>query len=268
MAFAANSVFCRWALGEASIDPASFTAIRLLSGTVILVVLVALANARPSKLLSSGSWLGALMLFIYAAAFSFAYVHLTAATGALVLFGSVQICMFGISVYRGTTLSIMQWSGLITAFMGLMVLLIPDVAAPSLLGFVLMTLSGFAWGVYSLLGQTSQAPLLSTGANFCRTLPFVSLLLIFTFDNATITQKGVLLAMGSGGLASAIGYAIWYKVLPHLQAATAATSQLTVPLITALGGVVFISESITLTLIAASVLTLGGIYIVIKGKKA
>lgn len=261
-------MFCRWALDETSIDPASFTAIRLVSGALVLVVFITFSQAKPKVVLSSGSWLGATMLFIYAAAFSFAYSYLTAATGALILFGSVQLCMFGISVYRGNKLSAMQWIGLATAFVGLMVLLIPDIDTPSLLGFVLMTLSGFAWGVYSLLGQKSLTPLLNTGANFFRTIPMVALMLVFTVDNIAITQQGIVLAMASGGLASAVGYAIWYKVLPHLQDVTAATNQLTVPLITAAGGVLFIGEPVTPALVAASVLTLGGIFVVIRGKKA
>jgi len=265
IAFAANSVLCRMALGEQHIDAASFSVIRLLSGAVILMLILSLKNRARSA--ACGNWLSASMLFLYAIAFSYAYLSLQTGTGALILFASVQITMILFSLFSGNRLHASEWLGVVIAFAGFVYLVLPGVSAPSLQGFVLMTIAGIAWGVYSLRGRSSQSPLADTAFNFLRTLPFAALVLVFTVSNAHMDSQGILLAMLSGAVASGIGYSIWYAALGGLSTTQAAVVQLSVPVIAALGGVVLVSEPITLRLVVSSVLILGGILLVVMGRR-
>ena len=268
-AFAANSVLCRLALGENAIDAASFTTIRLLSGITILFLLITLtrkADQQETKIKPKGSWLAAIMLFIYAVAFSFGYISLDTGTGALILFGAVQITMIISNVISGNKLHFSEWLGLALAFTGFVYLIIPSLTTPSLLGFVLMSISGMAWALYTLLGRKSKDALSDTAYNFLRTSPLILALLVFGLNNANITAMGVILAVLSGAIASGIGYYVWYIALAGLSVTQAAVVQLFVPIIAALGGVVFTSEVITLRLIESSGLVLGGILMVILGR--
>ncbi|SEQ14330.1 EamA-like transporter family protein [Amphritea atlantica] len=271
LAFAGNSVLCRLALGEQSIDAGSFTVIRLLSGIAVLSTLWYLTQKRKAETdpgRGRGSWTAALMLFIYALGFSYAYISLDTGTGALILFGAVQITMIMVSLLRGTRLVWAEWLGLALAFSGFVYLLKPAINTPSLWGFVLMTAAGIAWGIYTLKGRGSVNPLADTHFNFFRTLPLVTLTLLFTLtlSNAVITVNGALLAMLSGAIASGIGYAAWYRALSGLSAVQAAVLQLLVPVIAAAGGVVFTDEQITTRLLIAALLVLGGIFLVVVGR--
>jgi drug/metabolite transporter (DMT)-like permease len=264
VAFAANSVLCRMALGDETIDPSSFTSIRLVSGVVVLALLARLnRQEEPGK----KGWLGPVMLFVYAIAFSYAYVSLDTGTGALILFGAVQITMIVATLVSGTRLHALEWSGVVIAFGGLVYLNLPGAEAPSAIGFALMSVAGIAWGLYTLQGRDSSVPLLDTSRNFLWTLPMVVVLILVTFQDASLTTVGVILAMLSGGLASGIGYAIWYSALRHISSTQAAVLQLAVPVIAALGGVVLMNESVTLTLVVAAVMILGGILLVLMARK-
>lgn len=265
VAFAANSVLCRMALGGGAIDAAGFTVIRLLSGVVMLVIILKLlghGRATPAP----GSWLSALMLFIYAVAFSFAYISLDTATGALVLFGAVQITMILGSLVTGARLHVPEWSGLLLAFAGFVYLVLPDVTTPSLPGFALMTGAGIAWGVYTLRGRRSAHPLGDTAFNFARTTPLALALALVAWPALHLSAAGVVLAVLSGALASGIGYTVWYMALEGLSATEAAVVQLLVPVLAALGGVVLVSETISLRLLVAATMILGGILAVIAAR--
>lgn len=268
LAFAGNSILCRLALKNTDIDPASFTSIRIMSGALILGLLIMMRsrNSQISKL--PGSWLSALALFIYAAAFSFAYVSLTAATGALILFGAVQITMIGYGFYRGERPSGLQVIGMAFAFGGLVALMLPGLSAPPLMGATLMGLAGIAWGVYSLRGRGAGDPAQITAGNFLRAVPLTLLLSLILVSQAKFDVSGVLYAIASGALASGIGYALWYAVLPALKNTVAASVQLSVPVIAAFGGVLLISEPLTLRLTLTSIAILGGIAMVITKKPA
>lgn len=265
IAFAANSVLCRLALGDNAIDASSFTAIRLLSGVIVLLIIV---RARQSKadLSTKGSWSASFMLFVYAITFSFAYITLDTGTGALILFGSVQITMILLSLLSGTRLHLTEWAGVALAFTGFVYLILPGVTAPSTIGFVLMTTAGIAWGVYTLTGRNSKYPLMDTAYNFIRTIPLVILLVLISITSAHYSFEGVLLAVLSGGIASGIGYTIWYMALGGLSATQAAVVQLSVPVIAALGGIVFVSETVTARLAISATLILGGIFFVVWGR--
>lgn len=263
LAFAGNSLLCRAALATNAIDPGSFTAIRLASGALMLALIVSLRHGRP---LDHGSWRSAFALFVYAAGFSFAYVSLPAASGALLLFGAVQATMIGIGLWRGEHLAAMQATGLLFAFGGLVGLVLPGMSAPSPIGSALMLMSGLAWSIYSLRGSRSGDPTRVTAGNFIRAVPFALVLLLLTHRGSTFDWKGVALAIASGALTSAIGYAVWYAVLPALKVSHAASVQLSVPVIAALGGNVLLGESASLRLALASIAVLGGIALVIKGK--
>ncbi len=265
IAFAANSVLCRSALGENLIDPASFTSIRLLSGGVMLMVILQF-NRKNKSSSTKGSWLASIMLFLYAAAFSFAYITLDTGTGALILFAAVQITMILVSIVSGNKLHATEWIGLTIAFLGFVYLILPGITTPSATGFSLMTIAGIAWGFYTIKGQGSKNPLFDTAYNFSRSILFILILMIITFQFSHISSKGILLAMISGGITSGIGYTIWYVALGGLSITQAAVVQLSVPVIASLGGVVFVSEQITLRYILASLLILGGILIVVLGK--
>ncbi len=263
IAFAANSVLCRLALGMKLIDASSFTIVRLLSGAVVLFLIILSSNRNKTSVPATGSWSASLMLFIYASTFSFAYTLLNTGTGALILFAVVQITMILWSVVSGNRLHSIEWLGLFVAFSGFIYLILPDVITPSSGGFLLMTVAGIAWGIYTLNGRNSKNPVLDTAYNFFRTIPLVLILLFFTLSNASYTLMGILLAVISGGIASGIGYAAWYIALTGLSVTQAAVFQLSVPIFAALGGIVFVSESITLRLMVSTTLILGGILMVV-----
>ena len=262
IAFAANSVLCRMALGEGTIDASSFTVVRLLSGIIMLLLILKLSN-RDKKSTSYGSWPAAFMLFLYAGAFSFAYITLDTGTGALILFAAVQLTMIIAALTKGDRLGIFAWAGVVVAFAGFVYLVLPGVSAPSVIGFMLMTIAGIAWGFYTLMGKRSANPLADTALNFTRTLPFILMLVIFTISYIQLSPKGIILAVMSGGLASGIGYTIWYTALGGLSTTQAAVVQLLVPVIAATGGVVFISEAITLRLFISAFMILGGVTLVL-----
>ena len=264
IAFAGNSLLCRAALKDTSIDAASFTAIRLLSGAVMLWLVARMSRGTLS---GRGNWPSAFALFAYAAGFSFAYVSLPAATGALLLFGAVQATMIGRGIWVGERLRRLQLVGLVLALAGLVGLLLPGLSAPPLYGSILMLGAGVAWGVYSLRGKGVGDPIKVTGGNFLRAVPIAAVLSVLTYQGVSLDSAGLLYAVSSGALASGIGYAIWYTALPALKATSAATVQLSVPVIAALGGIIFLGETLTLRLVLASVAILGGIALVILEKQ-
>ncbi len=266
LAFAGNSVLCRLALGEQNIDAASFTIIRLLAGIAVLLVIMLLTNKQRETHTSKGSWLSSAMLFLYAITFSFAYISLDTATGALILFGSVQITMIIFNALKGNKLHHFEWLGMSLAFIGFIYLVAPNLNTPSLNGFILMLFSGIAWAIYTLKGRTAENPITETSYNFVRTLPFVVILLLLTMSESHLTSQGVMLALLSGGLASGAGYAVWYAALKGLTITQAAVVQLLVPIIAALGGVIFTDEVIGVRLTLSAMMILGGICIVITGK--
>ena len=257
-AFAANSVLCRLALGKALIDAASFTTIRLVSGALVLVLLAGAAR-RSRAPGQRGSWTSAIMLFVYAATFSFAYARLNTGTGALILFASVQATMIIYALFKGERLHLLECLGLFAALSGLTYLVFPGLQAPSLSAAALMTAAGVAWGVYSLRGRGAKAPVAVTADNFLRSTPFVLLLGLLFSQNLQLTITGAFFAALSGGLTSAVGYVAWYAALKDLAATPAALVQLLVPVLAALGGVVFLSEKPTLRLVLSSVMIIGGV---------
>ncbi len=260
LAFAGNSLLCRIALRDTAIDAASFTSIRLASGALMLVAIMIARGSRPW---TGGTWHAALMLFAYAALFSFAYRQLTAATGALLLFGAVQMTMLGYALSNGERLRGLQWLGLLVALVGLIGLLLPGLAAPPFAGAILMLGAGAAWGVYSLLGRGVSDPVGGTAGNFLRAVPFTAVLSIAMAARADFDTAGMLYAVASGAITSALGYVLWYAALPAFKAASAATIQLSVPALAALGGVLLLGEPISLRLLMASVAILGGVALVI-----
>ncbi|MFC1523200.1 DMT family transporter [Thermodesulfobacteriota bacterium] len=264
IAFAGNSLLCRVALKQTTIDAASFTTIRLISGAIMLWLVVRVLRGTSS---GEGNWLSAGALFVYAGAFSFAYVSLTAATGALLLFGAVQTTMISYGIWKGERLLKRQLIGLLLAFGGLVGLLLPGLSAPPLSGSILMLGSGVAWGVYSLRGKGVGDPASVTAGNFLRAVPFSIGLSIIMVNDISLDNSGIVYAVLSGALASGLGYIIWYTALPALKATNAASVQLSVPVIAALGGVVFLAEPITLHLVLASVAILGGIALVLLEKQ-
>lgn len=268
LAFAANSVLCRLALGTLSIDAASFTAVRLVSGALTLVVLLALRHrqGRLSALVLAGSWRGASFLWLYAASFSFAYVQLDTATGALLLFGTVQLTMIITSLLRGERLTGLEWLGLWMAVGGFLYLVVPGLTAPTRLGFMLMVISGIAWGFYTLNGRGSSQPLADTTGNFVRAAPFALLLYLPFTDSILMSSHGFWLAVASGALASGIGYALWYSVLPALSGIQASVLQLSVPILAAVGGALIVLEPLTTQLLIATGLLLGGIGVFLAGR--
>ena len=257
-AFAANSILCRLALEQPAIDAASFSTIRLVCGAMVLLLLSSAARANRTAE-HRCNWTSAIMLFVYAAAFSFAYISLNAGTGALILFTSVQATMIIFAVWKGERLTLMGFLGLFVALAGLTYLVFPGMEAPSPWGAALMTAAGFAWGVYSLRGRGSKSPLTVTTDNFLRATPFVLCISLIFFQSMYITITGVLLACLSGALASAAGYIIWYAALKDLAATPAALVQLIVPVLTALGGVIFLSEPLTMRLLLSSAMIISGV---------
>ena len=263
LAFAGNSLLCRLALRDTTIDAASFTAIRLASGALILAAILMLRGKRPT---AGGSWPMAAMLFAYAAFFSFAYRELTAATGALLLFGAVQLTMTGYGLWTGERIRGLKLLGVLVALGGLVWLLLPGLAAPPPLAAALMLAAGVAWGVYSLLGRGAGDPTAATGGNFLRTLPFAAALMLAATASGTTDRTGMFYALLSGAVTSGLGYVLWYAALPRLRPSSAATVQLSVPAIAALGGAMLLAEPVTARLLVASVAVLGGIALAIRSK--
>jgi drug/metabolite transporter (DMT)-like permease len=265
IAFAGNSLLCRQALRHTSIDAATFTLVRIVSGAVCLWIIVQIRKGPAGK---AGSWLSALALFGYAALFSFAYLQLTAGTGALLLFGAVQATMIFWALRKGERLRVLQIAGLLLAIAGLVVLVLPGLSAPPLSAAVLMFGAGIAWGIYSLRGKGSGDPLGATAGNFLRAVPMAAVLSIVALRSANLDPAGIGYAIVSGALASGVGYAIWYSALPALKASAAATVQLSVPVLAAFGGILFLGETITLRFVLASIAILGGITLVIVERRA
>lgn len=260
LAFAGNSLLCRQALKHTSIDAATFTSLRIVSGALMLWLIV---RMRSGDRKGSGNWPSAFALFAYAAGFSFAYLSLPAGAGALLLFGAVQATMIGYGLWQGERLRRGQIVGLALALGGLVGLMLPGVSAPPLLGSLLMLAAGVAWGVYSLRGRGRGDATLVTAGNFLRAVLFAGALSLATLPWAALDQAGFWYAIASGALTSGIGYAIWYTALGGLKATVAATVQLSVPVIAAFGGIAFLDEPLTLRLLVASVAILGGVAMVI-----
>jgi len=265
LAFAGNSLLCRAALRNTGIDAGSFTTIRLISGALMLWLVV---RIRPTSQTGRGNWLSASALFVYAASFSFAYVSLPASIGTLLLFGAVQTTMIGQALRAEESLRGLQIFGLVLALGGLIGLLLPGLSAPPFFGSLLMLTAGVAWGVYSLRGTGLGDPTRVTAGNFLRAVPLAAVLSVVMSGDVSLDAAGFGYAIASGALASGLGYVIWYTALPSLKTASAATVQLIVPVLAALGGVIFLGEHITLRLILASIAILGGIGLVIRRREA
>lgn len=286
VAFAANSILCRLALKSGSIGPLEFTSIRLASGIIALLPFILFHNARPRpespgssggknllKIRLTNIW-PAMALFGYAISFSLAYVQLDAGVGALILFASVQISMMGISIIQGNKVTPFEWAGFVVSFSGLIYLLLPGLSAPPALGTFLMIVSGVSWGVYSLLGKHQERPLLSTARNFLFCLPGVIILGLITAGKLSregyisIKIDGIILATISGAVASGMGYVLWYLTVCRITTAAASISQLAVPILAAMGGIIFLNETLNLRLVAASIMIIGGIVMTVLSNKA
>ncbi len=267
VAFAFNSILCRLALGTGAIDASSFTSIRLLSGAISLGVILLITSGNSIKNLKRGNWISAFLLFAYAICFSFAYIGLTTATGALILFGLVQASMIISALVKGERPGILEWAGLFLAIGGLVYLVFPALESPPVVSSMLMAFAGIAWGFYTLRGKESEDPLSDTTGNFLRTIPFVFVAALPFIYRFNLTKSGVLFAVLSGAIASGIGYTVWYIALKYHTATRAAILQLSVPVLAAIGGLVFLSEVISVRLIIASGLILGGIGLAIYNKK-
>jgi drug/metabolite transporter (DMT)-like permease len=297
IAFASNSLLCRAALKQTSIDPATFTFVRILSGAVMLWMILqirkklivdrtasplvessSVSPATPKTReggslisgdwsLGNGNWISAIALFIYAAGFSFAYVDLSAGTGALLLFGAVQATMILGGFRKGERLDPIQIAGLTVAMIGLVVLVFPGILAPPLIASIFMLAAGVAWGIYSLRGKTARAAIAATTGNFLRAVPFAILVGIVAVRQIHFDSLGTLYAVTSGAIMSGLGYVIWYSALPSLKAITAATVQLSVPVLAASGGILLLGESVTLRYVIASIAVLGGILLVVLEKR-
>ncbi len=263
VAFAANSILARLALADGAIDDMGYTGWRLASGALVLALLSQIVGRRPGVPAVAGSWAQAAALFVYALAFSIAYLWLGAAVGAIVLFGAVQFGMMARAVAAGERPGPLEWAGLAAAFAALVWLVAPGVSAPSHAGVVLMVAAGLSWAVYSGLGRGSTDPLADTAGNFLRCLPVALALIAWGWRIHPPEPAGLAYAVASGALASGLGYAVWYAVLPALPRVTAASIQLTVPAIAAAGAVVFIGEALTARLVLASAAMLAGIALVI-----
>jgi drug/metabolite transporter (DMT)-like permease len=284
-AFAANSILCRLALISGSIGPVEFTVTRLVSGMMALLPLIlfrkrlfrkAEAESSPGqdllKFRLPNIWPAA-ALFGYALSFSLAYVQLDAGVGALILFASVQISMMGISTFQGNKVTSFEWSGFVISFLGLIYLLSPGLSSPPALGTILMIVAGISWGVYSLLGKNQNSPALSTARNFLFCLPgviFLGLTMAGSLarsGNIRVNAYGIILALISGAAASGGGYVLWYLTVQRISTTVASISQLVVPVIAAVGGIIFLNENLSLRLVTASILIIGGITIAILSKK-
>ena len=261
LAFAANSLLCRLALGQGLIDAASFATVRVVAGAVMLaLILLPRWRARGR---CAPDWRAAVMLFLYMAGFSFAYATLSAGTGALILFSAVQLTMFVVALRGGEHFPMLSWLGLAIAVAGLLYLVSPGLTAPDPLGAALMTVAGIAWGVYSLQGRAAADPLESTANNFICAVPMVIAVSLFFINEFRVSAAGLALAVTSGAVTSGLGYVAWYAALRRLPRTRAATVQLSVPVIAAVGGVALLAEPITVRLLIASTATLGGVWIVL-----
>jgi drug/metabolite transporter (DMT)-like permease len=277
IAFASNSLLCRAALKQTSIDAATFTFVRIFCGAVALWLIMQIRSAcavaavypsrrSPAKAYDRrihGSWSSGLALFIYAAAFSFAYLDLSAGTGALLLFGAVQATMILWGFRKGERLDAIQLVGLIFAVTGLVVLVFPGLSAPPLVGSILMVAAGAAWAIYSIRGKAGRDAIAATAGNFLRAVPFAAVVSIILLSRARLDHAGTFYAVVSGAITSGLGYVIWYSALPGLKAASAATVQLSVPVLAAAGGILFLGEPLTLRYLLASIAILGGIALVV-----
>lgn len=266
VAFAANSVFARLALGDAAIDPASYTLIRLAAGAIMLVALV-MVRGGGARLKGNASWWSAIALFGYAAGFSYAYITLETGVGALILFACVQASMIGWAVLRGDRPLPLEWLGLVAAFGAFAWLVSPGLAAPDPFGALLMAVAGIAWGAYSLRGRRSNDPLAGTAGNFALAVPMGVALALVAYASASVSPFGLAMAIASGALASGLGYALWYHVLGSLTATQAGIVQLTVPVLAALGGIVFLGEPLTARFVIASIVILGGVAVAILARR-
>ena len=301
VAFAANSLLCRMALASSAIDPWSFTLIRLVSAAVCLVIIVAVSRYSKNKqamtvhgckpkavintaknviannitnntyfneLLKNGNWFSSVCLWMYALCFSLAYVALDTATGALILFSAVQLTMIGWGIYQKERLNAYQWVAFLVAISGFVYIMLPSAVMPSLTSAILMAVSGVAWGIYSIRGKACASPLHATTGNFLRSLAVAPLLLFMALLNAkTITVDGILLAVASGALASGLGYSLWYMALSQIKTTQAAIVQLCVPLLAAIMGVVFLTETMSVRFIIASIIILGAVLVFIISQK-
>jgi drug/metabolite transporter (DMT)-like permease len=264
IAFAANSVFARLALGATAIDPAGYSLVRLVSGAAMLAFLVLYARkGKFDRLLDKGSWASAAALFAYAAAFSFAYVVLHTGTGALILFACVQGTMIGWGLICGDRPIALEWLGLVIAFGAFVWLVSPGLAGPDPVGAGLMAVSGIAWGIYSLRGKSASDPLSATAGNFVRSVPIAIVLAAIFLTQIHATPFGILMAVLSGAVTSGMGYALWYRALRELTSTQGAIVQLTVPAIAAAGGIILLGEPLTLRFAICSILILGGVAIAI-----
>ena len=277
-AFAANSLLCRMALSNSTIDPVSFTSLRIVSGAVALLLLSCFSRRKQlQRHFTENLWqdvkrnanvFGGLSLFVYAISFSFAYISMSTGTGALLLFGAVQLTMISVGLMSGERFKIRQWFGFAFAFTGLIILLLPSTSSPSLLSGAVMVIAGISWGIYSLLGKKSASALLSTSGNFIYAsllcILMIGAVLLLSDEYLVLNKAGIYYALASGILASGCGYAIWYSVLPLIKSTSAATVQLSVPVIATMMGWAVLEEQLNLQIIIASIATLGGIYLVIK----
>ncbi len=262
IAFAANSVLCRLALGEGAIDAVSFSTIRLVSGAFTLVCISAfIRKTKPGAV--AGDLVSAVVLFLYAVTFSLAYVTLSAGTGALILFSTVQGTMIIAALWSGERLKLLEWIGVATSLIGLIYLVFPGLSAPSPMGVVLMTIAGIAWGVYSLRGRRINTPVETTTGNFMRSVPFALILSLFIVQQAEISQMGIFLGITSGAVASGVWYVVWYAALRDLKVTHAAIVQLLVPVLAGFCGVVFLAEAVSLRLVLSAIGILGGITMVV-----
>lgn len=265
VAFAGNSVLCRLALADSSVDAASFTTVRLVSGAIALLIILGVTN-RGTRPASYGSWMSAVMLFLYAACFSFAYISLDTGIGALILFGMVQATMIAGALMAGDRPTVAEWIGWLLAVGGFVYLVSPGLTAPSPGGSALMAIAGIAWGIYSLRGRNESFALAGTTYNFVRSVPLVLIVSAFSLQDLHLTTNGVVLAILSGTITSGVGYAVWYTALQSISSMQAAMVQLSVPVLAAAGGILLLSESISLRLFVSSLLILGGIFLAIFGK--
>lgn len=267
LAFAFNSILCRLALGADLIDAAGFTTIRLISGAAALLLISSFFGSKKAAI-KQGNWVSAFFLFAYAICFSFAYLGLTTGTGALILFGSVQATMIIAALVKGERPSVLEWLGLFAALAGLIYLVLPGLASPPLFSSLLMTFAGIAWGFYTLRGKGSANPLAETTGNFIRTVPLVITASLPFLSQFHSSKLGFAFAVISGAVTSGVGYSVWYAALKFHTAARAAILQLSVPILAAIGGVIFLSEIISIRLLLASALIIGGISLAIAGRKS
>jgi drug/metabolite transporter (DMT)-like permease len=266
LAFAGNSLLCRLALRDTAIDAATFTTVRLASGALVLCLIVVLRCTRVGKM--GGNWTSALALFVYAAGFSFAYVSLSAATGALLLFGAVQTTMIGHGIWARERFAPLPILGFALALGGLVGFLLPGLATPPSRSALLMLAAGVAWGIYSLRGRGAGTPIEITAGNFARAALLAMALSLLTIGHVSLDGAGFAYAITAGALTSGVGYVIWYMTLPLLKATQAASVQLSVPVIAALGGVLLLGESLSLRLVVASIVILGGVVLTIAVRRA